>query len=98
MVDVKRKRLLCVTVRIEGKDHTEASIAMEQISYISQRGIKIRKFYGDGAFDQSTLFDKLHSIGTKPIIKIRKNESTDYNGSRYCMSIVRDKKNLGYER
>ncbi|MEM3490025.1 MAG: hypothetical protein QXO75_10290 [Nitrososphaerota archaeon] len=72
---------------------------MEQISHISQRGIKIRKFYGDGAFDQSPLGDKLHSLGTKPIIKIRKNASTDYyNGSKYRWSIVREYKNLGYER
>ena len=32
---------------------TEASIAMEHLSSISRRGIEIRKFYGDGAYDQS---------------------------------------------
>ncbi|MEM3290978.1 MAG: hypothetical protein QW046_05630 [Candidatus Micrarchaeaceae archaeon] len=47
-------------MRIEGKGHTEASIVMQQISYISQRSIKIRKFYGDEAFDQSSMFSKLH--------------------------------------
>ncbi|MEM3846841.1 MAG: hypothetical protein QXU98_14185 [Candidatus Parvarchaeota archaeon] len=88
-----------MTVRIEGKEHTEASIAMEHLSILASGGMRIRKFYGDGAFDQSPLFDKLHSIGTKPIIKIRKNESTDYyNGSKYRRSIVREYKNLGYER
>ncbi|MEM3488759.1 MAG: transposase, partial [Nitrososphaerota archaeon] len=88
--DVKRKKLLCVEVHIEDKEHTEASIAMEQVSHISQRGIKTRKFYGDRAFDQSPLFDKLHSLGTKPIIKIRKNASIDYyNGSKYRRRIVR---------
>ncbi|MEM3193290.1 MAG: hypothetical protein QW292_14625, partial [Candidatus Parvarchaeota archaeon] len=35
--DVKYKKLLCKTVRIEGKEHTEASIAMEQTSHILQK-------------------------------------------------------------
>ncbi|MEM3907106.1 MAG: IS5/IS1182 family transposase, partial [Nitrososphaerota archaeon] len=86
-------------VHMEDNEHTEALIAMEQISYISQRGIKIKKFYGDRAIDQSPLFDKLHSIGTRPILKIRKNTSIDYyNGSKYYRRIVREYKNLGYER
>ncbi|MEM3829086.1 MAG: IS5/IS1182 family transposase [Conexivisphaerales archaeon] len=96
--DVKHKKLLCKTVRIEDKEHTEASIAMEQTSHILQRDIKIRKFYGDGAFDQSSTFNKLHSIGAKPMVKIRKNASTDYyNGSKYHRRIVKEYKNLGYE-
>ncbi|MEM4091377.1 MAG: IS5/IS1182 family transposase, partial [Thermoplasmatales archaeon] len=97
--DVKRKKLMCVEAHIEGKEHTEASIAMEHLSILASSGMKIKKFYGDGAFDQSPLLDKLHSIGTKPIIKIRKNASIDYyNGSKFCRKIVREYKNLGYKR
>ena len=96
--DVRRKKLLCVDVRIEGKGYTEASIAMDHLSSISQKGIKINRFYGDGAFDQSPLFDKLHSLGTKPIIKIRKNASEWYRGSKFRRREVRDYKNMGYER
>ena len=96
--DVRRKKLLCVDVRIEGKGYTEASIAMEHLSSISERGIKISKFYGDGAFDQSILFEKLHSLGAKPVIKIRKNATDWYKGSRYRRREVRDYKYKGYDR
>ncbi|MEM0136780.1 MAG: hypothetical protein QXU18_16385 [Thermoplasmatales archaeon] len=84
---------------IEGKEHTEASIAMEHLSTLASIGMRIKKFYGDRAIDQSPLFDKLHSIGTKLILKIRKNSSIDYyNGSKFCRKIVREYKNLGYKR
>ena len=92
------KKLLCVDVRIEGKGYTEASIAVDHLSTISKRGIRISKFYGDGAFDQSMLFEKLHLLSAKLIIKIRKN-ATDWNkGSKYCRREVREYKNMGYER
>ncbi|MEM3907955.1 MAG: IS5/IS1182 family transposase, partial [Nitrososphaerota archaeon] len=55
--DVKHKKLLCVTILIEGKGYTEASIALQHISSITERGIGIKRFYGDGAFDQSPLLD-----------------------------------------
>ncbi|MEL9914522.1 MAG: IS5/IS1182 family transposase, partial [Thermoplasmatales archaeon] len=62
-------------------------------------GMRIRKFYGDGAFDQSSMFNKLHFIDAKPVVKIKKNTSIDYyNGSKYSRSIVREYKNMGYER
>ncbi|MEM4055976.1 MAG: hypothetical protein QW578_02910 [Thermoplasmatales archaeon] len=86
-----RKKLLCVDVCIVGKRYIEASIGLQHISFITERGIGIKKFYGDGAFDQSTLLDKLHSLGTEPIIKIRKNSSIDYyNGSKFCRKIVKE--------
>ena len=85
-------------VRIEGKGYTEASIAVDHISSISQKGIKIKSFYGDGAFDQSILFEKLHSLCAKPIIKIRKNATDWYKGSKYRRREVREYKNMGYER
>ena len=82
--DVKHKKLLCVEVHIEGKDHSEASIAEQHLSLITEEGIKINRFYGDGAFDSSSMFKKLHSLKIKPVIKIRKNASADwYNGSKY---------------
>lgn len=98
--DVRRKKLLCVEVHIEGKGHTEASIAAEHISSLSKKGLIIKKFYGDGAFDQYPLFNELHSIGAKPIIKIRKNASTDHNytGGKFRLREVREYKEMGYER
>ena len=98
--DVRRKKLLCVDVRIEGKGYTEASIALQHISSITEKGITIKRFYGDGAYDQSSVFNKLHSIGAKPVVKIRKNASADWykKGSKHRNREVREYKNLGYER
>ncbi len=97
--DVRTKKLLCVEVHIEGKGNTEASIAMQHLSTLKGKGIKISKFYGDGAFDQGPLFDKLHSLNIKPVVKIRKNASADYyRGSKYRRSIVREYKNKGYKQ
>ena len=97
--DVKHKKLLCVEVHIEGKDHSEASIAEQHLSLITEEGIKINRFYGDGAFDSSSMFKKLHSLKIKPVIKIRKNASADwYNGSKYRRREVREYKDLGYKR
>ncbi|MEM3448983.1 MAG: hypothetical protein QXP38_08940 [Nitrososphaerota archaeon] len=85
---------------IEGKEHTEASIAMEYLYILTSSGMRIKKFYGDKAFDQSPLFNKLHFIGAKPVVKIRKNASADLyrKGGKYRRGIVRGYKNLGYER
>ena len=98
--EVKHKKLLCVEVRIEGKGYTEASIALQHISSITEKGITIKRFYGDGAYDQSSVFNKLHSIGAKPVVKIRKNASADWykKGSKHRNREVREYKNLGYER
>ena len=97
--DVRRKKLLSLDVRIEGKGYTEASIAMEHLSSISRRGIRILKFYGDGAFDQSSVFDKLHEIGAKPAVKIRRNSTGDwYRGSKYRNRVVREYRMMGYKR
>ncbi|MEM3448943.1 MAG: IS5/IS1182 family transposase, partial [Nitrososphaerota archaeon] len=54
------KKLLCMEVHIEGKEHTEASIAMEHLSILASGEMRIKKFYVDRAFDKSPLLDKLH--------------------------------------
>ncbi|MEM3191948.1 MAG: hypothetical protein QXW80_05855 [Candidatus Micrarchaeia archaeon] len=87
-------------VHTENKKHTEASIAMEHLSILASSGKGIRKFYGDGAFDQSSMFNKLHLLHVKLVVKIRKNASADMyrKAGRYRRRIVREYKNLGYER
>ncbi|MEM3191677.1 MAG: hypothetical protein QXW80_05745 [Candidatus Micrarchaeia archaeon] len=85
-------------VHIEGKEHTVASITIEHLSILALGEVRIKKFNGNGAFDQGPLFDNLLLLHIKPVIKIRKNVSTDYyNGSKCRRSIVREYKNLGYE-
>ncbi|MGC8618850.1 MAG: transposase, partial [Thermoplasmata archaeon] len=97
--DVRHKKLLCMDVRIEGKGYTEASIAMDHLSSLNKKGIKIKSFYGDGAYDQSPVFNRLHGMGVKPVVKIRKNASADrYRGSKSRRRVVREYKMMGYER
>ena len=96
---IRHKKLLCVDVRIEGKGYTEASIAEEHLLSIAKKGIRIKSFYGDGAFYQSSMFNRLHSLGVKPVIKTRKNASADrYRGSKYRRREVSEYRNLGYRR
>jgi hypothetical protein len=67
----RNKILLYVDIRIKGKEYLEVLNAKEQISSISEKSNKIRKFYRDGVSDQSMLFEKLHSLSVKPVTKTR---------------------------
>lgn len=61
-------------------------------------GVREREFYGDGAFDTNDLFDLTHSIGTKPVIKIRKNASTERSRvSRYLRRAIKEYREKGYK-
>ncbi|MEM3363534.1 MAG: hypothetical protein QXR21_04490 [Thermoplasmatales archaeon] len=53
MAGVKRKKLLCMSVCIERKRYMESPTALQLISSIMEKDIRIKKFYGDVAFDQS---------------------------------------------
>ena len=47
------------------------------------KGMIVTEFYGEGTFDTDDLFDLMHQIGSKPVIKIRENSSTDhYRGKK----------------
>ena len=61
-------------------------------------GVKVNEFYGGGAFDTNDLFDLMHSIGAKPVIKIGKNASTDHcKGSKCRRKAIREYKEKGYK-
>ena len=42
--------------------------------------VRVKGFYGGGAFDTNDLFTLMHSIGARPVVKIRKNASTVRHG------------------
>jgi len=55
------------------------------------KGVTVREFYGDSAFDVNDLFNVLHFMQTKPVIKIRKNASVDrHRGSKYRRKAIRE--------
>ena len=35
------------------------------------KGVRVKGFYGDGAFDTNDLFTLMHQTGARPVIKIR---------------------------
>ena len=75
---------------------TAPETASEHIKEAVMKGVKVKGFYGDGAFDTNDLFTLMHSIGARPVIKIRKNASTyQYRESRYRRK-VRKYREKGY--
>ena len=61
--------------------------------------MRISLFYGQGAFDTNDLFDLMHQIGAKPVIKIRRNASTDhYRGSKYRRKAVKENQKKRYRQ
>ena len=95
--DVRRKKLLGISVRIEGPGRSEGDDASDHVRDAILRGMKISKFFGDGAFDTNSMFGLLGSGGIDPIIKIRKNAASDrYKGSKYRRRAVRKYQESGY--
>ena len=84
---------------IEGDGPSESETAEKHMKDAILHGVKVNKFYGDGAFDTNDLFDLTHSIGARPVIKIRKNAYTEYSrGSRHRRRTIRIYKEKGYDR
>ncbi len=95
--DVRRKKLLGISARIEGPGRSECDDASDHVRDAILRGMKISKFFGDGAFDTNAMFQMLGSQGIDPVIKIRKNAAPDrYKGSKYRRRAVRRYQESGY--
>ncbi|MEM4067667.1 MAG: hypothetical protein QXV17_12500 [Candidatus Micrarchaeaceae archaeon] len=58
---------------------------------------KIKKFYGDSAYDTNNMFDIFESVGAEATIKIRKNAAPEnIRGSKKRRKETRKYKGLGY--
>ncbi len=96
---VKTKKIIGIEVYIEEKDHSEPDAARKHIGEVIGKGYSVREFFGDGAFDTNDMFSFLGARGIKPIIKIRKNASTDRcRGSRYRRKEIREYQEKGYRK
>jgi hypothetical protein len=70
--DIKSKKLIAVDAKIG--EVSEPKVAAKHIKLLKENGIKLKKFYGDGAYDTNKIFN---SIGdAESAIKIRKNATT----------------------
>ena len=97
--DVRTKRIMGIESHVEGTGPSEPETAQKHVREAVMKGINVREFYGDGAFDTNDLFHLMHQIGAKPVIKIRKNASTDHHrGSKYRRKAVREYREKGYRQ
>ena len=95
--DVRTKRIIGIESHVEGTGPSEPETASRHIREAVMKGVRVKGFYGDGAFDVNDLFTLLHITGTDPIIKIRKNASTERcRGSKYCRKAIREYREKGY--
>lgn len=97
--DIKHRKLLNVDVHVEGEGKSESRIAEKHLKKLKKKGVKVKKFYGDGAFDTNKFFDCLEESKIESAVKIRKNATTDYcRGSRRRRQEIREYRTLGYEQ
>jgi len=97
--DIKHKKLLNVDVHVEGKGKSEPKIAEKHLRKLKKEGVKVKKFYGDGAFDTNKFFDCLEESKIESAVKIRRNATTDYcRGSKRRRREIRRYRKLGYDQ
>jgi len=97
--DIKHRKLLKVDAHVEGEGESEPKIARKHLKSLKEGGKRVKKFYGDGAFDTNSLFDYLEASGIESAVKIRSNASNHYcRGSKRRRREVREYQRLGYEQ
>ena len=98
--DVRRKKVMGIEVHIEGKGHSESRSAAAHVRAATERGDRVRKFYGGRAYDTNGMFMALHEGGTEPVIKIRKSAASrirsNGSNSKARRRAVREYQALGY--
>ncbi|MEM4065822.1 MAG: IS5/IS1182 family transposase, partial [Candidatus Micrarchaeaceae archaeon] len=67
--DVKKRKLLNLEIQIQGEGQSEPKVAEKQIKEASKK-YKIKKFYGDSAYNTNNMFEILQSVGAEAAIKI----------------------------
>ena len=74
-VNVKTKKILSMKVTDE---HVHDSKALpELVDSILKSDKTVGKLFGDGAYDNNTIFGHLSDNGILPCIKVRKNSKVD---------------------
>ena len=97
--DVRTGKIIGMESHVEGTGPSEPETASMHVREAVMKGVRVKGFYGDGAFDVNDLFDLMHSIGAKPVIKIRKNASPGrYVGSRYRRRAIMEYREKGYRK
>lgn len=95
--DPIRRKLLHCEVSIEGEGDSEPDIAEKHIDELKKKGKKVKKFWGDGAFDDRDLINKLSEHGTEIAIKPRTPKTSDDPKSANRKKLVDEHNGLGYK-
>ncbi len=94
--DPTTKQLLDCDVAVEGEGPSEPGFARRSMESMLQQGLRIEKFWGDGAFDDTALFAFLERNGIEPAIKPRKNAVLSGEGTLRDREIT-ERNRLGYK-
>ena len=95
-VDVKTKKLLALQVTDERTGDGQLLPSLIEQSQRHTSG-QVTEAMGDGAYDSKTNFIYLTEKGIQPVIKTRKNSSTQARGSPARAMAVRERRRMGYE-
>lgn len=88
--------LLDLEVHVDGEGPSEPQVAMMHLKNLSNFGIEVDKFWGDGAFDVKELFNLLEQLKAESAIPFPGNASTTADGSMRRAREVIDYKIKGY--
>ena len=96
--DVRTKKLLGLDVYVQGMQ-SESMVVESHILELNKRGYRIKKLYGDGAYDNYRMFNLLSNMVAEPAIKIRKNASMGHynHKGKERRRAIREYNNLGYK-
>ena len=71
--DPNRKKMLNCEVGIEGELPSEPDIARDHMEKLMLKGVDVKKFFGDGSYDDMDLWAFLEHNEIEPAVKPRKN-------------------------
>ncbi|MGC8632079.1 MAG: hypothetical protein ACP5T2_06695, partial [Thermoprotei archaeon] len=96
-VDVKRRKLLSADAYVEGRGRSEAKTAAKMLAEVREKGKRVKRFYGDGAYDTNLVLSSLRDA--ESAVKIRTNATTYRSrGCKRRRDEVRKYHSLGYKR
>jgi len=91
--NIKSKKLITVDVKIG--EVSEPKVAVKHIKLLKEKWIKLKKFYGDCAYDTNEIFNAIGDA--ESAIKIRKNATAYRYKGRRRRQEVREYMKLGYK-
>jgi hypothetical protein len=94
--DPNTKKLIDCEIGIEGELSSEPDIARDHMEKLMLKGINVKKFFGDGSFDDMDLWAFLEHNEIEPAVKPRKSAVLEGNGSLRDKEVLKIRK--GYKK